>query len=111
MQGSQDCSFRFIANPLNLPQVNHIDCDKWNNHFSNLEWCTPLHNNRHGRKHGNIKYDRGENPKAKIVLDTQTGIFYDCARDASEAKGIVYSTLRNKLNGNHRTNKTGLVYG
>ena len=29
----------FIPNPDNLPQVNHIDKNKDNNHYSNLEWC------------------------------------------------------------------------
>lgn len=28
-------------------EVNHIDGDKANNHFSNLEWCTRRHNQLH----------------------------------------------------------------
>mgnify|MGYP000507133486 CR=1 FL=1 len=27
--------------------VNHIDEDKCNNHYSNLEWCTHAHNSEH----------------------------------------------------------------
>lgn len=34
----------FIPNPLNLPEVNHLDEDKKNNYPSNLEWCTTAHN-------------------------------------------------------------------
>lgn len=37
----------FIDNPDGLPFVNHIDMNPSNNHVSNLEWCTPEHNNLH----------------------------------------------------------------
>ena len=37
----------FLNNNSALPQVNHIDGIKINNHSSNLEWCTASHNSLH----------------------------------------------------------------
>jgi hypothetical protein len=34
----------YIPNPLNLPEVNHLDEDKANNFWTNLEWCTAQYN-------------------------------------------------------------------
>jgi group I intron endonuclease len=52
---------------------------------------------------------RGNCIYAKLVLDTQTGIFFDCLKDAAEAYVINYSTLRSMLQGKNK-NKTNLIY-
>lgn len=46
----------FIPNPYNLPQVNHKDEDKYNNHVDNLEWCTQSYN---------LNYNDGQKRRAK----------------------------------------------
>lgn len=48
----------------NLPrgennQVNHIDCDRRNNHILNLEWCTRSDNIKWGISHGEIDPMKG----------------------------------------------------
>lgn len=35
----------FIPNPFGLPEVNHKDCDTFNSHADNLEWCDRTYNN------------------------------------------------------------------
>lgn len=37
----------FVPNLDNKPQVNHIDGDKLNNHYTNLEWVTNQENAQH----------------------------------------------------------------
>lgn len=37
----------FVPNPENLPVVNHIDEDKLNCVYTNLQWCTVQQNVRH----------------------------------------------------------------
>lgn len=45
-------AMNFIPNPNNYPQINHIDGNKENNFYKNLEWCTPSMNVKHAYKNG-----------------------------------------------------------
>jgi predicted XRE-type DNA-binding protein len=45
----------WLENPHNYPQVNHIKGkEKYNNHVSNLEWCSNQQNMTHAKEHGLI---------------------------------------------------------
>lgn len=42
----------FIENPLDKPTVNHIDGNKQNNYYTNLEWHTISENTKHAYENG-----------------------------------------------------------
>lgn len=42
----------FVPNPDNKPIVNHIDANKTNNYYKNLEWVTDQENRDHASKLG-----------------------------------------------------------
>jgi hypothetical protein len=56
----------FIPNLLYKPQINHKDCNKSNNVYTNLEWCTPSENGIHAGKNGLLNFSR-KYPKSMIL--------------------------------------------
>lgn len=65
----------FIDNPENLPDVDHIDCNKENNHVDNLRWSSREDNMaRNALPEGTIRvhnrdYQPGRNPTRYIKKD------------------------------------------
>lgn len=47
----------FVPNPNDKPFVNHLDCNRSNNHWSNLEWCTQFENLRYADYLGRLQKD------------------------------------------------------
>ena len=58
----------YVSNPYNKPQINHLDGNKLNNHYTNLEWATDKENNDHALALGLRTIVMGENHlKSKLT--------------------------------------------
>jgi len=80
----------FLPNPDNLPEVDHLDGNKANNHTDNLEWVSPSENmrratvqglntvpNNAGTRNGMAKLTEEDVKQIKLLLklgDTQLAI-------------------------------------
>lgn len=101
----------FISNPEDKPEVNHKYGDKKDNRATELEWHTPEENMQHAHRIGLKQGLTGkENPSSRPVLNLQTGIYYDSAKEAFSSTNYKrYQTLVDKLSG-AKFNNTSMVY-
>jgi len=98
-------ALRFLPNPLNLPQVNHVDGNKQHNFLRHpdgryqLEWCTASETELHAHETG-LKSGRGSaNSNAKLTADDVVAIRASAAHPAeiAEQYGVSRSTIINIL--------------
>lgn len=81
---------KFVDNPKNLKIVNHINGNKLDNKYTNLEWCTHTENVNHA-----IKMGLKKNVKKVIQFDKDNNIIsmFDSCVDAERKLGINQSNI------------------
>jgi hypothetical protein len=98
----------FKENPLNHPQINHIDGDKENNKLENLEWASFSDNMKH-RSHVLGKNIGDNTPSIKIpdkevlILRWKKSINYPInIKETAKKWGVRVDYLRKVINGKQR---------
>jgi hypothetical protein len=90
-------ALRFLPNPNNLPQVNHVDGVKAHNWLTNLEWSSGSDNEKHAHRTG-LKTGRGSaNSNAKLTAEQVLAIRAAADPDTTLAAtyGVSKSTIVN----------------
>lgn len=92
----------FIENPGNLPEVNHIDENKKNNHEENLEWCTCQQNQNHGTHNERSAKSKGHSVQA---LDKNGNVIMEfwSISEASRRTGLRIDCISGCRNGRYKT--------
>ncbi|WDS60548.1 major capsid protein [Bacillus phage BC-6] len=92
----------FLGNPYNLPQVNHKDGNRENNHVDNLEWVTQEDNLKHqqennlcpkGEENGNSKLTTAE---VVSIIKLNDGIHI--SKEVAEMYGCTMDNIRSIWN-------------
>lgn len=96
----------FIPNPNNLPQVNHINENKTDNYWRNLEWVSNIDNANHGTRNKRLS-----KPVVQYTKDGKLLQVYESIRLAEKITGISNQVISCCCKGNpHHSTAGGYIW-
>lgn len=86
-------------------QVNHIDGNKINNKYNNLEWVDNAHNQIHAYKNGLKNSNAVKKSNSKKIRCIETGEIFTSITQASKKLKINRNNISNSCYGNTKNTK------
>lgn len=93
----------YVPNPEDKPVINHLDGNKKNNLYTNLEWSTISENTKHAFDHGLARNDKGYEDSQSIPVQMydndgnfirEFGSMGEASRITGFTKGYIYGNIR-----------------
>lgn len=100
------CEAFYGPAPFENAQVNHIDCDRQNNHILNLEWCTPRDNIMWSVRKGRINYqnglDKAKEANLTPVRIIELDMIFNSVKECAEFLNIYPNRVSRCLTGSRK---------
>ena len=102
-------AIHFVPNPDHKPEVNHLDGNKLNNIYSNLEWSTRSENVLHAYRQLKVYHVCGENSRKSNLKNKDVAVIFKStlpAKELCDRFGVGRKSIENIRNGRSWTHIT-----